>query len=200
MTTPLDDPLGEAQRRGDFWKRRAERLEADRNRANKALAQAQQRATALDAVLDRLRQMTDHWEKQLPEVIRTPAVVSAIRAALEQADDAPPLDHRQILDRAVAHLRSIPVDCTALTGPVWYGQGWNGAINELEEYTDRVSADTWNDARKRVTALHEPVQHMGQTWCGECSVRRRTGPKAEEWMAFIPHPCPTLNALENKEA
>jgi hypothetical protein len=31
--------------------------------------------------------MTDHWEQQLPEVIRTPAVVSAIRAVLEAADD-----------------------------------------------------------------------------------------------------------------
>lgn len=141
MNTPLNDPLGEAQRRGDFWKRTAERLEADRDRANKALAQAQQRATALDAVVARVRQMADYWEQQLPEVIRTPAVVSAIRAALERADDAPPLDHRQILDRAVAHLRSIPVDCTALTGPVWYGEGWNGAINELEEYTDRLDAE-----------------------------------------------------------
>ena len=54
-------------------------------------------------------------------------------------------------------------------------------------------------AEKRVTALHAPVQHMGQTWCGACSVRRRTGPKTEEWVALIPHPCPTLDALENKE-
>lgn len=140
MTTPLDDPLGEAQRRGDFWKRMAERLEADRNRADKALAQAQQRATALDAVVARLRQMTDAWEQQLPDTIVTATAVEALRTALERADDAPPLDHRQILDRAVAHLRSIPVDCTALTGPVWYGQGWDGAINELEEYTDRIDA------------------------------------------------------------
>ena len=62
-----------------------------------------------------------------------------------------------------------------------------------------VCADSWNDAKKRVTALHAPVQHMGQTWCGECSVRRSTGPKTEEWVACIPHPCPTIEALENKE-
>lgn len=62
-----------------------------------------------------------------------------------------------------------------------------------------VSSDTYKDAKKRVTALHAPVQHMGQTWCQECSVRRRTGPKTEEWVAFIPHPCQTLEALENKE-
>lgn len=62
-----------------------------------------------------------------------------------------------------------------------------------------VSSDTWRDAKKRVTALHEPVQHMGQTWCGECSVRRSTGPQTGEWVAFIPHPCPTLDALDGKE-
>ncbi|MCX4606785.1 hypothetical protein OG402_40890 [Streptomyces anulatus] len=54
--------------------------------------------------------------------------------------------------------------------------------------------------RECITALHAPVQHMGQVWCGECSVRRSTGPKSEEWMAFIPHPCPTLNALDSTEA
>ncbi|MGP3737959.1 hypothetical protein ACTWJ9_33150 (plasmid) [Streptomyces sp. GDS52] len=62
-----------------------------------------------------------------------------------------------------------------------------------------VCADTWNDARNRLRALHAPVQHMGQTWCGECSVRRRTGPHTDEWVAYIPHPCPTLDTLENKE-
>ncbi|MFF7631411.1 hypothetical protein [Streptomyces cyaneofuscatus] len=54
-------------------------------------------------------------------------------------------------------------------------------------------------AVQRITALHVPVQHMGQVWCGECSVRRSTGPKSEEWVAFIPYPCPTLNALDSTE-
>lgn len=36
------------------------------------------------AALTRIGQMTDHWEQHLPEVIRTPAVVSAIRAVLER--------------------------------------------------------------------------------------------------------------------
>lgn len=44
----------------------------------------------LRAVVARLTQMTDHWERQLPEVIRTPAVVSAIRTALEPAASVPP--------------------------------------------------------------------------------------------------------------
>jgi hypothetical protein len=39
----------------------------------------------LRAVVARIRQMADAWEQQLPEVIRTPAVVSALRAALEPA-------------------------------------------------------------------------------------------------------------------
>lgn len=62
-----------------------------------------------------------------------------------------------------------------------------------------VFADDLNAAKKRVRDLHAPVQHLGKTWCSECSVRRRTGPHAEEWVAFIPHPCPTIDALENKE-
>ena len=41
------------------------------------------------AALARIRQMTDYWEQHLPEVIRTPAVVSAIRAALELAGQPP---------------------------------------------------------------------------------------------------------------
>jgi hypothetical protein len=59
-----------------------------------------------------------------------------------------------------------------------------------------VFNDDLNATKKRVRALHNPVQHMGQTWCAECSVRRRTGPHSDEWVAFIPHPCPTLDALE----
>jgi hypothetical protein len=42
-----------------------------------------------------------------------------------------------------------------------------------------VLADSWNDVKKRITALHAPVQHLSKTWCSECSVRRRTGPKTE---------------------
>jgi len=62
-----------------------------------------------------------------------------------------------------------------------------------------IASDTYKDAKKRVIALHAPVEHLGKTWCQECSVRRRTGPRTDEWVAFIPHPCPTLDALEKKE-
>jgi hypothetical protein len=62
-----------------------------------------------------------------------------------------------------------------------------------------VFADDLNAAKKRVRDLHSPVHHLGQTWCAECSTRRRTGPRTDEWVAYIPHPCPTIDALENKE-
>lgn len=62
-----------------------------------------------------------------------------------------------------------------------------------------VFADDLNAAKKRVRNLHSPVQHLGQTWCAECSRRRRTGPRTDEWVAYIPHPCATISALENKE-
>ncbi|MCX4911849.1 hypothetical protein [Streptomyces sp. NBC_00878] len=62
-----------------------------------------------------------------------------------------------------------------------------------------VFADDLKNAKKRITDLHTPVQHLGQTWCDECSVRRRTGPKTDEWVAFIAHPCQTIQALDNTE-
>jgi hypothetical protein len=60
---------------------------------------AEKETARLRAVVARLRQMTDHWEQQLPEVIRTPAVVSAIRAVLERAETEPsaPADRAAIL-------------------------------------------------------------------------------------------------------
>lgn len=51
---------------------------------------------------------------------------------------------------------------------------------------------------KPLTDLHSPVEHMGQTWCSACSFRRRTGPHSEEWVAYIPHPCPTIDAITER--
>ncbi|WP_432138960.1 hypothetical protein [Streptomyces sp. bgisy154] len=42
----------------------------------------------------------------------------------------------EVLAKAVSRLRAVPVQCTALTGPVWYGAGWNDAITTLEEIAD----------------------------------------------------------------
>jgi hypothetical protein len=47
----------------------------------------------------------------------------------------------EVLAKAVARMRAIPVDCTALTGPVWYGDGWNSAITVLEEIADYQTPD-----------------------------------------------------------
>jgi hypothetical protein len=63
-----------------------------------------------------------------------------------------------------------------------------------------IAHGTYVNAKKRVMALHTPIAHMGKTWCAECSVRRQTGPRTEEWVAFVPHPCPTLEALDWKES
>ncbi|QDN57341.1 hypothetical protein [Streptomyces sp. S1D4-20] len=54
-------------------------------------------------------------------------------AHAEQLVDA----HRtEVIAKAIGRLRAIPVDCTALTGPVWYGDGWNSAITCLEEIAE----------------------------------------------------------------
>jgi hypothetical protein len=47
----------------------------------------------------------------------------------------------EALQRAIGRLRAIPVTCTALTGPVWYGTGWNEAITCLEEIADYQKPD-----------------------------------------------------------
>ncbi|MDX3759285.1 hypothetical protein [Streptomyces sp. AK02-04a] len=59
-------------------------------------------------------------------------------AHAEQLVDA----HRtEVIAKAIGRLRAIPVDCTALTGPVWYGDGWNSAITQLEEIADYQTPD-----------------------------------------------------------
>jgi chromosome segregation ATPase len=94
-------------------------------------------------------------------------------------------------------------------------QTWKTKAEEIEQDRDRLSlmvdeyaagARTLSEklsqvqaAIDRVRALHTPVEHLGHTWCAACSVRRRTGPRTDEWVAFIPHPCPTLDSLDGAE-
>jgi hypothetical protein len=60
------------------------------------------------------------------------------KARAEEMLDA----HRdEVLAKAIGRLRAIPVDCTALTGPVWYGDGWNSAIRCLEDIADYQRPD-----------------------------------------------------------
>ncbi|MGP3737986.1 hypothetical protein ACTWJ9_33290 (plasmid) [Streptomyces sp. GDS52] len=62
---------------------------------------------------------------------------------------------REVLAKAIGRLRAIPVTCTALTGPVWYGDGWNAAITELEEIADYQKPDdeTYPGELQRLRAL-----------------------------------------------
>lgn len=136
--TDLTDPVGKERRRGDLWKRMFERADFDRKRTAKALERAEQRAAALEAVVTRVQQMADAWEQRLPETILTATAVDAVRTALERADTAPPMDRVVELDKAIAELKAMPIQCTALTGFVWYGQGWKEAISQLEEIRDRL--------------------------------------------------------------
>lgn len=41
-----------------------------------------------------------------------------------------------VLRAAVGKLNTIPVQCTALTGPVWYGQGFKEAIDLVADMGD----------------------------------------------------------------
>lgn len=66
------------------------------------------------------------------------ALDEAAQAELNRRLDA----HRtEVLVKAVGRLRAIPVTCTALTGPVWYGDGWNSAITVLEEIAGYQTPD-----------------------------------------------------------
>jgi hypothetical protein len=66
----------------------------------------------------------------------TPCVLP--ESMLDEALDA---YRTEVLAKAVGRLRAIPVTCTALTGPVWYGDGWNSAITVLEEIADYQTPD-----------------------------------------------------------
>lgn len=70
----------------------------------------------------------------------------ALFGALDEQAEAE-LDRRldahrtEVLVKAIGRLKAIPVTCTALTGPVWYGNGWNSAITVLEEIAGYQTPD-----------------------------------------------------------
>ncbi|MET8978505.1 hypothetical protein ABZX85_23095 [Streptomyces sp. NPDC004539] len=47
----------------------------------------------------------------------------------------------EVLAKAVGRLRAVPLECTALTGPVWYGQGWKDCIDALVDIVDYQQPD-----------------------------------------------------------
>ncbi|MEU9597172.1 hypothetical protein AB0E06_10205 [Streptomyces sp. NPDC048109] len=92
------------------------------------------------------------------------------------------VDRAAILREAIARVRRIPVQCTGLTGPVWFGQGWKDAIGEFEEIAER-----WDDDRP-LSPYYEhpecgfhwhgrdgmdiPVQEDGQPVCPRCELAK----------------------------
>jgi hypothetical protein len=149
-----------------------------------------QYAAAIRHLLQTVRHTAYVWGQTLPETIRTADVVQALSGI---ASHAPVRDdlRNDLWQRIVgAYYVRFENDGHPEDSKIAADEAMAIVQPELDALNARLDA---------VRALHAPVQHMGQTWCGECSVRRRTGPKTQEWVAFIPHPCPTLDALEGKE-
>jgi hypothetical protein len=55
----------------------------------------------------------------------------------------------------IAKVRALPVDCTALTGPVWWGDGWKQALDTVEEF-----ADAWPDDGDDLAALVAELRQL----------------------------------------
>lgn len=68
---------------------------------------------------------------------------------------------------------------------------WKAKAEEMEADRDRLAAQI-----ARARAIHHPVTIMGQVWCDECSTQRSTGPRTWERIAYMPHPCQTVQALD----
>lgn len=87
--------------------------------AEQAAEEARAELKHAHAALARIRQMADHWEQHLPEVIRTPAVVSALRAALDRVSSAvvaPPTDQTALRDRIADKLTADAYECDGKCG------------------------------------------------------------------------------------
>jgi hypothetical protein len=147
-----------------------------------------QYASAIRHLLWRVRHTAYIWSQTLPDTIRTADVVEALSGI---ASHVPVRDdlRNDLWQRIV--------------GAYYVRFENDGHPEDSHAAADEAMAlvqpelDALNARLNAVRDLHAPVQHMGRAWCGECSVRRRTGPNTDEWVACIPHPCPTLDALEN---
>lgn len=135
---------------------------------------------ALEQRLAAMEKLAAAWQKEA-ENARADASVPADMAAVAEMRIWDALERPLTMEEVAEHIKILR-----------YAQ--HLAVHAIE-----IASGTFKDAKKRVLALHAPVQHLGKTWCRECSTRRRTGPKTDEWVAFIPHPCPTLDALDSKE-
>lgn len=73
--------------------------------------------------------------ERLQNMVRTDPSNMTVHSAPEVHDT---LDayRTEAIAKAIGQLRAVPVQCTALRGPVWYGQGWADAISTLEDIAD----------------------------------------------------------------
>lgn len=73
--------------------------------------------------------------ERLQNMVRTDPSNMTVHSAPEVHDT---LDayRTEAIAKAIGQLRAVPVQCTALRGPVWYGQGWADAITTLEEIAE----------------------------------------------------------------
>lgn len=76
-------------------------------------------------------------------------------------------------------------------------QATRDAIDAEMEAADVVGQELLA-VKDRVRALHRPITLMGQVWCDECSTQRSAGPRTSERIAYIPHPCNTIRALDGE--
>jgi hypothetical protein len=80
----LYDNAARGWRRGDIWKAKAVEMEADRDRADKALAQAERRAAAAEAAVARAERLARRWA-----ILRTHGGASVeLRAALAEPKES----------------------------------------------------------------------------------------------------------------
>ncbi|MFG2684159.1 hypothetical protein [Streptomyces sp. NPDC048392] len=71
-------------------------------------------------------------------IINHPGVLATADAEIVEMLDG---YRTEVIQKCIGRLRAIPVTCTALTGPIWYGTGWNDAITQLEEIADYQTPD-----------------------------------------------------------
>jgi hypothetical protein len=64
------------------------------------------------------------------------AALREIAAPATEPDRARNTVIAQALHEYADRLDAAPLDCTALTGPYWYGQGWRDAVNHLRDLAD----------------------------------------------------------------
>ncbi|TXS50150.1 hypothetical protein [Streptomyces sp. t39] len=156
-------------------------------------AERDQYAAAIREQITQMKHTAYVWSQTLPDMISTAEVVQALGAFSPRPL---PENLRDDLWQRIAgayYLRfendGHSEDSTAAA---------DEALNIIKPELDRLRAEL-DQARRQVAAvrnLHTPVLVNGKPWCDACSVRRSTGPRTSEWVAFIPHPCPTLDALD----